>query len=71
MVVGRMYKHPNCTDTCIEVLRTFFVKEDGSMKVKVRWWRVKYGKVDYCIGCEETIRKPAEYWKEWRPIQWC
>jgi hypothetical protein len=66
---GTFYKHPNCTDTCIEVLSAFTVPEHNSIKVRVRWWRVRFGKIDYCMGIQEKFEKPIEYWKQWKVIR--
>jgi hypothetical protein len=68
MFRGAFYRHPNCTDTCIEVLTYFYVPEKKTAKVKARWWRVQFGKVAYCMGFEEKWERPEEYWKQWERI---
>ena len=65
MIQFEFYQHPNCTDTCIEVLRYFPIPSQDRAKVKVLWWRVKSGQLSYCIGVEEKFDKPITYWNNW------
>ena len=66
MKVGCFYKHPNNTSVCVEVIKVFEIPGKEESKVKVRWWRVKYGMIVYCMNMVETFRKSNNYWKEWK-----
>lgn len=68
MKSGNFYKHPNCTDTCIEIMTCYTIPENGMTKVKARWWRVRFGKITYCMNIIENFKKPTEYWKQWKRI---
>jgi len=65
MFEGAFYKHPNCIDACIEVLHYFPVPGQDRAEVKVRWWRIKSGRIAYSLGVKETFIKPKAYWEEW------
>ena len=66
MKAGCFYKHPNNTSVCIEVMKVFEIPNKEESKVKVRWWRVKYGRIVYCMNIIEHFRKTNSYWKEWK-----
>ena len=63
------YKHPNCTDTCIQVLKYFPIPGKDEAKVKVLWWRLKGGRLSHCMGIKEVFRKPITYWKLWKRLK--
>ena len=68
MIEGEFYKHPNCTDTCIQILSYYTVTSliaPRTAEVHVRWWRLKAGKIAYSLGAEETFIKPKNYWRTW------
>jgi len=68
MKKGYFYKHPNAPSICMEVLKVFEIPNHTDVRIKVRWWRLKFGKVDYCMNFVENFRKPATYLKEWKRI---
>jgi len=68
MLKSCFYIHPEATSLCMEVLKVFIIPNHTDVKVKVRWWRLKFGKLDYCMNITENFRKPAIYWKQWKRI---
>ena len=66
MVLGKLYKHKNCTDVAIELLRQpSFVKENSLYKMKVRWFNVVNPDNIYYI-CEGNIEIKKEDLKNWK-----
>lgn len=66
---GNFYSHPSCRDICMQVISSFTVPEHETIKVKVLWWRLRFGKIAYCIGITQKFEKPIEYWKQWKTIK--
>ena len=50
----RLYKHPNCIDVAMAVLKSFYVKEKDTYKVKIRWINIVSG-VLKDMGCPENL----------------
>lgn len=74
MLRGRFYKHPECIDTCVMVVRSFDIPEKDLVEVKLQWWRLyKNGKkVPFMndVGYIETKhKKTREYWLEWQLME--
>lgn len=64
------YKHPNCLDTCIEILAFYYIPENDYASVKVNWWTYSptHGKIKYDMQIKQRFKKPMEYWKQWKPL---
>jgi hypothetical protein len=63
------YKHVNCTDVAIEVLRITHIPEKNGYKVKVSWMNVASGKFAYPLGYIEEIFIPSSLIRDWQPWQ--
>jgi hypothetical protein len=66
MIEQQFYKHPNNSSICALVLRYFEVPNQNRAKVKIQWWRMKAGKLSYCMNTEEKFEMPITYWKTWK-----
>jgi hypothetical protein len=66
MRTGYLYRPPNTTSICAEILKYFPIPENQKAAVKLRWYRCnKAGKVLYDMAIEERFKMPQEYWKTW------
>lgn len=61
-----LLKHVNNTDVAIEVLKTFYVKEKQTYKLKVRWWNIGKCHEPWCMGITETIVIRKEDMPKWQ-----
>lgn len=62
----KLYKHINCTDTAIEVLRLTKIKD--KLVLKVSWYNVVNPKSKFKLGVTETIKIPTKDWKNWKLV---
>lgn len=60
-----LYKHENCSDVLIDVLRIIFIPEKKGYKVKVNWINCVNKENLFPIGVSEEIFIPKEKIKEW------
>lgn len=51
-----LYKHRNNTDIAFEVLKRFYIRENGAYSLKVAWWRVRGDEVLYPFNIVERIQ---------------
>jgi hypothetical protein len=58
-------KHVNNTDVAIEILKSFYVREKGLYKLKVRWWNIGRCHPPWSLGIVEKIEIPKHQMREW------
>jgi len=63
----KLYKHENCSDVAVEILKSF--KGKDFYKLKVSWWNVVNEKNYFPLGEVETIRVSFEDWKKWKLVK--
>lgn len=63
----KLYKHENCTDVAIEILKSFNGKD--FYKLKVSWWNVVNKENHYPMGVVEKLKISLEDWKKWKLIK--
>ena len=66
MRVGDWYRHPNNTTICMEVLKSFYIKEKDAYSMRIMWWKwsPKRGVV-YTLGIAERVKWSRDKCKEW------
>jgi hypothetical protein len=64
-VILRLLKHPKMTDTAVEVLKSFFIKEKKAYSLRVRWWNIGRCHAPYSLNIEQRLTIPMEQWREW------
>lgn len=60
------YKHPKNTSICMEVLKSFYIKEKDTYSLRVAWWKwsPKRG-ICYPLNIEERINMSVMKAREW------
>jgi hypothetical protein len=61
-----LYKHENCTDTAIEILKSFYVKEKQVYKWKVMWYNIGKCHAPWRMNIEQNItikKSDVSNWK--------
>lgn len=61
----KLLKHPRMTDVAMLVLKSFFVSQRGTYKLKVRWMRIVTG-VPEDLGVQENLEITSEKMKEFK-----
>ena len=57
------YKHENCTDVCIEVVKAHYVLEKDVYKLKVMWWNITGKGYMMMVDSIEVKGSDAKKWK--------
>lgn len=66
MKTYNIYKHKNCIDVAIIPLKTFYIKESDTWKIKVRWIIYKHdGKKQHDLHIDEKITIASKDLKNW------
>lgn len=66
---GSIYKHENCDDVAIQVLRVVPIPEKQGYKVKVSWINIVNPSNKYPCGLTEEIFILARDWPKWVGIE--
>jgi len=67
-IKGRYYRHENMLDTCILVLHSFFVPENGAQSIRVQWWRLYWSGTARNMQIEQRFKiRDASGWHEVKP----
>ena len=62
------YKHENCSDVAINVLRIVHIPQKAGYKVKVSWINIVNPNNIYACGVTEEIFIKKEDIKNWKPF---
>lgn len=69
MIPGNLYKHENCTDVAIKIIkRPLFIPEKKGYRVKVSWINVVNPNNTFSIDLIETIFIKSEDYKKWMKL---
>ncbi len=59
--------HPNTTDIAMEVIKSFYVKENKKWKIKVMWWNIGKCHQPWCMNIVERLVLTDEQYRQWKP----
>jgi hypothetical protein len=65
MKTVKLFKHYNCNDVAIEILKKFYVHEKNGYKLKIRWWNVVNPDNSWDMGCQENLFISQDDLKNW------
>ena len=61
-----LFKHDKNTDVAMQVMKRFYISEDDTYKIKIRWWNIVNPANVFYTGVQETIRiDRKKFLKEW------
>lgn len=66
-----LYKHRNCTDVAVEVLKKYYIPEKDAYALKVLWVRVSTprNKVLWSLGITQRLKISRQEWLHgWLPF---
>ena len=65
MTPFRIYKHKNCLDAAIIPVKAFYIKENDTWNLKVKWIIYKNDKYVRDLGVTQRLRIPNSEMKNW------
>lgn len=61
----KLWKHVNNRDVALQILKSFYVKEKRSYKMKVEWWNIGPHKA-WPMNITQRIVMPVDIWiRDW------